>query len=169
MILQQHKNQHSTSSLSPRHVEQNSPGRITRSPMHQRFRRVSEQMMNHVHKSFFQDAQSLAEGTIPQSIVVGTAIGVLCGIAAYVYFTIQGFLLDFLWKDLPEHLGVDQWEQTLLRIPIVGWTMAIDVGLSVVFLGEPGDLAFAVGMVHDKGYIPMDHVLPISAASMCST
>ena len=63
-------------------------------------------MMSHFHKSFFQDAQSLVQGTIPQSIVVGTAIGVPCGIAAYVYFTIQGFLLDFLWKSLPVHFGV---------------------------------------------------------------
>ena len=171
MMLEQYKNQHSTSSLtssSLRLVEQNSPRHSTHSPMPQPFRRVSERMMSHVHKTFFQDAQSLAEGTIPQSIVVGTIIGVLCGIAAFIYFTIQGFLLEFLWKDLPVQLGVDQWEHSWLWIPIVGWTMAVGVGLSVVFLGEPGDLAFAVGMVHDKGYIPMDHVLPMSAASMCS-
>ncbi|KAL3906549.1 MAG: hypothetical protein SGARI_003955 [Bacillariaceae sp.] len=34
-----------------------------------------------VKTNFFQDAKSLAEGTIPQSIVLALAIGIVCGIA----------------------------------------------------------------------------------------
>ena len=52
-------------------------------------------------------------------------------------------------------------------IPIMVWTiMSICIGVSVVFLGEPGDLALTIGMVHEKGFIPMDHVMPMLVASM---
>lgn len=46
--------------------------------------------------------------------------------------------------------------------------MAIGTGLSVKYVGEPGDLAYTIKCVHSKAYIKMDHVLPMVAASQFS-
>ena len=37
-----------------------------------------------------------------------------------------------------------------LWIPILGYAMALGVGLSVRYLGEPGDLSYTVQCVHDQ-------------------
>ena len=36
--------------------------------------------------TFYNDAMTFAEGTIPQSIVIATVIGVVCGVVAYMYY-----------------------------------------------------------------------------------
>merc|ERR1712232_527427 len=111
-----------------------------------------------------------AAGTIPQSIVLAVAIGTVCGIACWIYYTILDFLLDFLWEELPERYIVPNFKenQYWIWIPIVSFTMFIFVGLSVVLLGEPGDLPYTISRVHHDAYIPMDHVLPMIFASMFS-
>ena len=43
--------------------------------------------------------------------------------------------------------------------------MAFCSGLTVKYMGEPGDLAFTVKMVHKKAYLAMDHVMPMVCAS----
>lgn len=123
-----------------------------------------------VKHSFFEDTKSLAAGTIPQSVVVATVIGVVCGIACWIYYTIMFFFLEYLWKTLPEKLVVDQWPEHLywLWIPIVSFTMITCVGLTVVYMGEPGDLPYTIGRVHAQAYIPMDHVHPMVFASLFS-
>ena len=124
----------------------------------------------HVNHSFFADAKALAEGTIPQSIVVALVIGILCGVVCFIYNAILQFLLEFLWHTLPAMYVIDKWHEAwyVAWIPIMVFSNAILVGLSVVFLGEPGDLAFTIGMVHDKAFIPMDHVSPMATASLFS-
>ena len=93
--------------------------------------------------SFWEDAMNFTEGTIPQSIVIALCVGVVCGVAAFIYYTILFAALEWIWHTLPQRFIVDQWDESLhvLWIPIVGFVMSILVGLTVVFLGEPGDLA----------------------------
>jgi len=43
--------------------------------------------------------------------------------------------------------------------------MAALSGLTVKYMGEPGDLAFTIKCVHEKAYIAMDHVMPMVCAS----
>ena len=50
-----------------------------------------------IKTNFFEDARSLAEGTIPQSIVVTLVVGVVCGIA-YVLHTIHFSTLCSLYS-----------------------------------------------------------------------
>ena len=123
-----------------------------------------------VKSTFFEDTRSLAEGTIPQSIVVALTVGVVCGVAAWLYYSTLNFMLDLLWKVLPEKYVVGSWkeENYWLWIPLVSFVMLIFVGLTVVFLGEPGDLPYTISRVHHYAYIPMDHTAPMFVASMFS-
>ena len=123
--------------------------------------------------SFFEDSYYFKDGSIPHSIVLASTIGIVCGTAAYLYYTCLFWLLQFTWHTLPEEYLVlpnPYWPEYLyvLWIPIVGILMAIGVGLSVVYLGEPGDLPYTVKCVHEKAYVAMSHVMPMVCASQFS-
>ena len=126
--------------------------------------------LRNMENSFWDDVQNFTPGSMPHSTVVGITIGIMCGVLAYLYYTILEWLLEFCWEALPEILVVPFWPERLyfLWIPLLGYTMALGVGLSVRFLGEPGDLSYTVQCVHDKAYIEMSHVLPMLAASQFS-
>lgn len=126
--------------------------------------------VSHVHKGFLQDARSLAEGTIPQSVVLSFVIGIVCGVAAYLYYSCLFFLLEFCWHTVPETYIVNYWpkEYHWIYAPLLSFSFAILVGLSVVVLGEPGDLPFTISCIHRQAYIPMNHVIPMFFASLFS-
>ena len=128
------------------------------------------QFLKKVRGNFFEDARSMAEGTIPQSVAIASVVGVVCGIAAFFYYKILFFLLEFLWTTLPEKYVVGNWSEDhyWMWIPLVSFTMLILTGLAVVVLGEPGDLPYTISRVHQDAYIPMDHVPPMIVASMFS-
>lgn len=94
---------------------------------------------------------------MPHSTVVGSSIGLVCGVLAFCYYSILEFLLDFIWHELPQRFLVpyvpESWHW--LWIVVVGLTMAVLVGLSVKLLGEPGELSYTVQCVHDRGFIHM--------------
>jgi hypothetical protein len=123
-----------------------------------------------IKTNFFEDATSLAEGTIPQSVVVALVVGIVCGVACWLYYTVLFFMLELLWHTLPEKYIVGNWseEHYWLWIPLVCFILFILVGLSVVFLGEPGDLPYTISRVHHDAYIPMNHVVPMIVASLFS-
>lgn len=87
--------------------------------------------------SFYEDARAFTPGTVPHSIAVALAVGVVCGIAAWLYYAILFWLLNFLWHTLPQQLVVGYWWPSLywLWIPLVGVVMALGVGVTVTFLG----------------------------------
>ena len=68
-----------------------------------------------------------------------------------------------MWHTLPELIVIDKWPEWayVLWIPIIGFTMALGVGLTVKYMGEPGDLAYTIKCVHDKAYVAMSHVMPM--------
>jgi len=135
-------------------------------------RRASSQVLIKTQKSFYQDAVDFSEGTIPHSMVLALTIGIVCGVAAYVYYAGLEWALEFLWKTLPEHWLVsnENIPESLyfLWIPLVGFIMATGLGLTVCYMGEPGDLPYTIKCVHDKAYVAMDHVLPMVCASQFS-
>jgi hypothetical protein len=61
----------------------------------ERSERVSA-FVTHIRRSFLSDAKALAEGTIPQSIILALVIGTLCGIFAFFYYSVLEFLLGLL-------------------------------------------------------------------------
>jgi len=138
----------------------------------QQIRKPTNVYLKKIKKSFFEDAKSLAEGTIPQSIVLAIVIGIVCGIACYLYYSVLFFGLEYLWKTLPETYVIPStwWSEDYYWawIPLVCISMCTLVGLTVVLMGEPGDLPYTISRVHCEAYIPMDHVTPMVFASMFS-
>ncbi|KAL9185552.1 hypothetical protein ACHAXT_003329 [Thalassiosira profunda] len=118
--------------------------------------------------TFYNDAVNFAEGTIPQSIVIGLCIGTICGLVAYVYYSILDYLLEVFWERMPEHFVVDRWPEHLhwLWIPLVTFTLSLCCGLSIYVLGEPGDLAYTIQCVHEKGYKGTHHIIPMTVSSL---
>ncbi len=125
-----------------------------------------------IKTNFFADAKSLAEGTIPQSVVLAVVIGIVCGIACYIYYSVLFFGLEYLWTVIPEEYIIpsESWSPKYywLWIPLVQIVMTLCVGLTVVYMGEPGDLPYTISRVHCEAYIPMNHVFPMVFASIFS-
>ena len=123
----------------------------------------SKRVLMKTQSSFWEDASQFNQGSIPHSIVLSFAIGVVCGIACFVYYKILFWVLECVWHTLPDQVVVDKWPEWayVLWIPLVGFIMALGVGLTVKYIGEPGDLAYTIKCVHDKAYVAMSHVLPM--------
>ena len=81
----------------------------------------AEVYLEKVRSTFYQDAITFAEGTIPQSIAMAIVIGIVCGVVAYLYYLVLFFLLDVIWKDLPNAIIKSPWPEGLyvLYIPLV--------------------------------------------------
>lgn len=120
--------------------------------------------------SFIEDLVNFEEGTAPQSFLVALTIGVVCGVSAFVYYKVLWNVLGYIWHTLPNQFIVNVWPEWsyVLWIPIVGFTMAICLGLTVKYMGEPGDLAYTVKCVHEKAFISIDHMMPMVFASQFS-
>ncbi|GAB0492823.1 hypothetical protein MMPV_004093 [Pyropia vietnamensis] len=81
-------------------------------------------------------------------------------------------LLEFFWKTLPEGIVATfpsiphslHW----LWIPTAGMFFASLVGISIYFLGFPGDLGYTVACVHELGYVPMGHAPSMIVSSQAS-
>jgi hypothetical protein len=119
--------------------------------------------------TFWGDAKVLAPGSVPHSMLLALVIGVVCGVAAFLYYRALDASLVFLWRTLPERYA-SRWPDRLqfLWVPLVGIAMAALVGLTVRYVGEPGDLPYTIKCVHEKAYVAMDHVLPMVLASQFS-
>eukprot|EP00581_Thalassiosira_minuscula_P004957 CAMPEP_0183742380 /NCGR_PEP_ID=MMETSP0737-20130205/64603_1 /TAXON_ID=385413 /ORGANISM="Thalassiosira miniscula, Strain CCMP1093" /LENGTH=801 /DNA_ID=CAMNT_0025977961 /DNA_START=90 /DNA_END=2495 /DNA_ORIENTATION=+ len=136
-------------------------------------RELEEEYQEYLAKTrttFLNDAMTFAEGTIPQSMVIATVIGCVCGLVAYCYYYVLDFFLEFIWKTLPERFVMDVWPEKfrVLWIPLVSFSLSIACGLSVYYLGEPGDLAYTIKCVHEQGYKGTSHIVPMVAASLFS-
>jgi hypothetical protein len=144
-------------------------------------------------ENFHTDLADFVPGSIPHSAIVAMTIGIVCGISAYLYYTVLEYALNVLWHDLPERLwfrdnadgGDDAMGQPdhryyffdnldpttwppIVWIPLVVIIMGIGVGASVRLLGEPGDLPMTIRCVHETAFVSLDHVLPMVVASQCS-
>lgn len=116
-------------------------------------------------KSFHKDAQNKN-----RSVFIACVIGIICGIAATFYYKALEWLLKFLWNDLPEKFIVGVWPEWthFFWIPLIGMTMALGVGTSVRYVGDPGDFAYTMKAVHEKAFLSMNHALPMLLASQFS-
>lgn len=166
----------SFSGLSEREKSHNETNNIIIGEMRKLYRsqisNPSTLYLRKIKTNFFADAKSLAEGTIPQSVVLAIVIGIVCGIACYMYYSVLFFGLEYLWTVLPEEYIIpsDKWSEKYywLWIPLVNVVMSLCVGLTVVYMGEPGDLPYTISRVHCEAYIPMNHVFPMVFASIFS-
>ena len=129
---------------------------------------IETQYLHKARTTFLNDTITFAEGTIPQSIIMAICIGCTCGLVAYVYYTILDYLLDVVWKVIPEQYIIDKWNEKfyVLYIPIATFSLSICCGLSIYYLGEPGDLAFTINSIHEKGYKATQCIIPMLFASL---
>lgn len=123
-------------------------------------------------KAFVDDISDMQSGTVPVSLLIAAVIGCLCGVAAFLYYTMLEFFLELLWKEMPETLAehFPFWLPCFhwLWIPFMGMTCAVLVGVAIKVLGFPGDLAYTVKRVHEDGFVPMSHAPSMVAASQLS-
>lgn len=138
---------------SARQLSRKSSGKHSRTPSR------SSHVLLKTQTSLYEDTRTFAEGSIPHSIAIGTIVGVICGVAAYLYYAVLFWVLKFVWTDLPQMVVVDKWPEWayFLWIPLVGFTMAIGVGITVIYMGEPGDLPYTIKCVHEDAYVAMSH------------
>jgi H+/Cl- antiporter ClcA len=129
---------------------------------------IEEEYLEKARTTFYQDAINFAEGTIPQSIMVAFVIGCVCGFVAYVYYSVLDYLLEIIWNFMPEQIVINKWPEHLyiLWLPMVSLSLSVCCGLSIYYLGEPGDLAYTIKCIHEKGYKATHHIIPMIAASM---
>ena len=87
--------------------------------------------------NFWQDLYEFRSGSLPHSMILAVSIGFLCGAAAFVYYWFLEFMLEFVWKSLPEAIMTQVDEKYhILWIPIVGFTFAFLLGCTVKFMGD---------------------------------
>lgn len=120
--------------------------------------------------AFLSDIQDPTNGTVPITILIAFVIGVLCGVCAYLYHTLLNSGLDFIWRLLPAHVFAPHVSQYLhwLWIPLVVMTCASLVGLSIVWLGDPGGLDDTIQCVHEQGCVPASCAPAMAIASQLS-
>ena len=90
----------------------------------------------------------------------------VCGTAIHIYYTTLFYFLEYVWHTVPKKTELLPTSLEYLWIPIIIFTMSILVGLSVVILGEPGDLAYTIKCVHEKAYVELNHMIPMIVASI---
>lgn len=138
----------------------------------QKIQKPTNMYLKKINTNLFEDTKLLAEGSIRQSIVLAIVIGIVCGVACYLYYSILFFALTLFWTTIPQTYIIPSgyWSSDYywLWIPLVTMTMVSFVGLTVVYMGEPGDLPYVISRVHSDAYIPMNHVSPMVFASMFS-
>lgn len=124
-------------------------------------------------QAFIDDISDIRSATVPVSVLIAIFIGILCGVAAFLYYTLLEFLLELLWRTIPESLASTfpiLWPESYhwLYIPFMGMICAALVGITIIVLGFPGDLAYTIECVHKLGYVPLSHAPSMVAASQIS-
>lgn len=123
-------------------------------------------------EAFFNDISDIQNGTIPISVLIAAVIGLFCGVAAFFYYKVLEFFLEYLWETLPEQIAeaLPFWPSCFhwLWIPIMGMSMAVLVGIAQKVLGYPGDLPYTVKCVHKDAYVPLSHAPSMVVTSQVS-
>lgn len=113
--------------------------------------------------AFLEDLGDWRGGGVPGSVMVAFVIGVVCGVAAWAYYVVLELILEWVWGG-GRFLGEEAW----LWVVIVGMVCAAGVGISILYMGFPGDLGYTVGCVHTLGYVPVGHAPSMVVSSMVS-
>jgi len=124
------------------------------------------------HRAILKRVIDMDEGSLGRSVIIAICVATASASGAFIYYVLLEFLLEFFWHTLPRKLLVEApWISEsfyVLWIPIIVFPMAFLLGLSVIYIGEPGDLAYTVKCVHQKGFVALDHVTPMLVASQFS-
>jgi H+/Cl- antiporter ClcA len=125
-----------------------------------------------LHQAVQKYSNDVDGDSLGRSVIIALCVATASAIGAVIYYKLLEFLLHFLWHSLPQKIVVDtpwvpEWAYALW-IPFISYSMATLLGLSVVYIGEPGDLAYTIKCVHQKGFVALDHATPMLTASLFS-
>ena len=105
-----------------------------------------------------------------QMILCSALIGIAGGLAATVYYYVLEGSLHLVWHTLPDLLlpyvptGIPSWNYVWSATTIGGFL----VGLTLHFMGLPGEVALVVEKVHDPGRISLRQTPAMIVASLFS-
>jgi H+/Cl- antiporter ClcA len=108
--------------------------------------------------------------TYAQIIFWGAVIGIAGGLVATVYYFVLESSMHLVWHDVPEVLQAHFPGEFLVKnyVWIAATIGGLLVGLSLYFMGLPGEVAFVVDKVHDPGRIDMKQTPAMIVASLFS-
>ncbi len=116
------------------------------------------------------DYNSAGELTYQQIILCSAVIGIAGGLVATVYYYALELSLHFVWHTLPDILnpyfpsGFPAWNYVWIATTIGGFF----VGLTLHFMGLPGEVSLVVDKVHDPGRISLRQTPAMIVASLFS-
>ena len=105
-----------------------------------------------------------------QLILCSALIGIAGGLAATAYYYLLEAFLHLVWHTLPKFLlpylpaSISSWNYVWLATTIGGFL----VGLTLYFMGLPGEVAFVVDNVHAPGRISLRQTPAMIVASLIS-
>ncbi len=110
------------------------------------------------------------EISYPQMILCAGVIGIAGGLVATAYYYVLEASLHLVWHRIPDFLelylpaGIPGWNYVWIATTIGGFL----VGLTLRFMGIPGEVAFVVDKVHDPGHIELRQTPAMTVASLIS-
>ncbi len=105
-----------------------------------------------------------------QMILYSAVIGIAGGLVATAYYYVLEGSLHLFWHTLPDFVspylppGIPTWNYVWIATTIGG----LLVGLTLRFMGLPGEVAFVVDKVHDPGRIELRQTPAMIVASLVS-
>ncbi|MBD1923274.1 chloride channel protein [Microcoleus sp. FACHB-831] len=108
--------------------------------------------------------------TYQQTLLASAIIGIAGGLVATAYYYVLEASLHFVWHYLPHALepyfpsAIQSWNYILIATTIGGFL----VGLTLHFMGLPGEVSFVVDQVHDPGKISVRQTPAMIVASLFS-
>ncbi|MGB3138694.1 MAG: chloride channel protein, partial [Nodosilinea sp.] len=112
----------------------------------------------------------LRELDYPQTLAAAAAIGVVGGIVATTYYVMLEGFMHVVWHTLPEQLAPYFTESfpATNYVWIAASLGGLLVGLTIYWMGLPGEVALVVEKVHDPGYIDIRQTPAMVVASLFS-
>ncbi len=113
---------------------------------------------------------SESELSYQQIILCAAAIGIAGGLVATIYYYTLEACLHFVWHTVPEFLGL--YLSPAIAVTNYVWIATTIggflVGLTLHFMGLPGEVAFVVDKVHQPGRISQQQTPAMIVASLLS-
>jgi len=115
-------------------------------------------------------APVIGDLTYAQIVFWAAVIGVAGGLVAAAYYYLLENSMHLVWHQVPEMLQSQFPGQFLIKnyVWIAASIGGLLVGLSLYFMGLPGEVAFVVDKVHDPGRIDMKQTPAMIVASLFS-
>ena len=108
--------------------------------------------------------QDIRDLTYQQTIFCAALIGIFGGLVATAYYYGLEACLHVVWHTLPNVITITDWSYLLIATTIGGFF----VGLTLRFMGLPGEVAMVVDQVHDPGRIDIGQTPAMIIASLFS-